>query len=50
MEETHIVALTAYSGKSVQDTCLSLGIKKLISKPIDFKQLFEVMWMNFYRV
>ena len=35
----HIVALTSYSSQEVKDNALQIGIKDLINKPLDSKEL-----------
>ena len=35
----HIVALTSYSSQEVKDTALQIGLKDLINKPLDSKEL-----------
>jgi len=47
---TDIVALTAYVSDESIKRCLSIGMRKVLSKPVTLKQLNEVMQLYFYRI
>ena len=36
---THIVALTSYTGADVRERCLKIGMKNMINKPLNHKDL-----------
>lgn len=39
----NIIALTAYTSKDIEERCYHLGMKQVIPKPIDFKQMKEII-------
>jgi CheY-like chemotaxis protein len=36
---THIVALTSYTGADVRERCFKIGMKDIINKPLNHKEL-----------
>ena len=36
---THIVALTSYTGADVRERCMNIGMKNMINKPLNHKDL-----------
>ena len=47
---THIVALTSYTGQDVRDKCTKIGMKGLINKPLNHKDLQRMVYLHFYRL
>jgi len=45
---TYIVASTAYTSEDSIKKCLSIGMKKVLPKPVSAKQINEVMQLYFY--
>lgn len=43
----NIVALTSYTSKEVEEKCIKIGMKKVIPKPINAKQLQEVIQLYY---
>jgi response regulator of citrate/malate metabolism len=44
---TNIIALSAFTNKKIIEDLLSLGVKQVISKPLMFEVLKEIM-MKYY--
>ena len=45
---TYIVALTSFTNQAIEQECLSVGIKKVIYKPLTFPILNEIMWEYYF--
>ena len=50
LDYCHIVALTSYTGMDVRQRCLSIGMKEMINKPINSKDLQKIVYLHFYRL
>lgn len=46
-EMTHIVVMTSFLTKQLSEELISLGIKKIYSKPLQLKQINEIMELNY---
>ncbi len=46
----HIVALTSYTGMEIRQRCLKIGMKDVINKPLNHKDLQRIVYFHFYRV
>ena len=44
---THIVVLTSYSGQDVKDRYLKIGMKDVINKPLNHKDLQRIIYLYF---
>ena len=49
-ELAHIVALTAFTNKKSIAECHNVGIKSVLNKPLNYKELHKVMWKHYFRV
>ena len=50
LDYTHIVASTSYSGQNVKDRCMKIGMKDVINKPLNHKDLQRMIYLHFYRL
>ena len=46
----HIVALTSFSGTDVKERCKNIGMKDVINKPLNHKDLQRIIYLHFYRL
>ena len=46
----HIVALTSYTGLDVRQRCMKIGMKDMINKPLNSKDLQRMVYFHFYRL
>jgi CheY-like chemotaxis protein len=49
-ELTHIIALTAFTNENTINECLSVGMKRVLNKPITIENLHYAVWRHFYRI
>ena len=47
---TTIVALTSYTMEKVKEECLMIGMKEVIHKPLNFKNLHRIMHRYFFEI
>ena len=47
---TTIFAVTAYTDVGRKNECKRIGIKEVYNKPLKFKNLHKIMWLDFYNL
>jgi CheY-like chemotaxis protein len=48
--DCEIIALTSFTDKSTYDTCIEIGIKEVINKPIHHQELLRIILKYFFKL
>jgi len=45
-----IIALTSFNDKATLDTCMDIGIKEVLNKPIHIQDLIRIILMHVFKM
>ena len=49
-QNTDIIALTSFTDKTTYDTCIEIGIKEVLNKPIHYLELLRLVLMYSFKL